>query len=193
MISNIDNEVGYTSESLRMLESKEGQLNAVFACFGSAAQRGQFYEVALDKFLWVYNKICKESLTLQDLEIIKTKKTKFQKQPMGALLKKFKKYVTIDDDRVEQCLDSALVKRNFLIHDFFLEREKKFDTEKGRREMVRELIGIQKELEIATKLTNGMRVAVSEALGLKYGNEDKAEERDTASEALFSIKVHIPE
>ena len=193
MISDIDNQAGYTSESLRMLESKEGQLNAVFACFGSAAQHGQFYEVALDKFLWVYNKICKESLTLQDLEIIKTKKTKFEKKPMGALLKKFKKYVTIDDGKVEQCLDSALVKRNFLIHDFFLEREKKFDTEKGRREMLKELTHIERELKMATKLTNGMRLAISEALGLKYGNEEKGEERDTASEALFSIKVHIPE
>lgn len=65
---NLDDQVGYTSESLRMLKTKEGQLNAVFACFGSAAQHSYFFEAALGEFLLVYNKILKTSLTLQDLE-----------------------------------------------------------------------------------------------------------------------------
>ena len=65
--------MGYTSESLRMLESEEGQLNAVFACFGSAAQHSQYYEAALEEFLVVYNETFKKSLTLQDLEAIETK------------------------------------------------------------------------------------------------------------------------
>ena len=33
--------------SLEMLKSEEGQLNAVFACFGSAAQHSQYFEAAL--------------------------------------------------------------------------------------------------------------------------------------------------
>ena len=37
------------SESLRMLETEEGQNNAVFACFGSAAQHAQMFEEALGK------------------------------------------------------------------------------------------------------------------------------------------------
>ena len=35
---------GYTEESLRMLEQEEGQSNAIFALFGSAAQRAQNFE-----------------------------------------------------------------------------------------------------------------------------------------------------
>ena len=101
---------GYTSESLRMLESEEGQLNTVFACFGSAAQHSYFFEDALGKFLLVYNKIFKKSLTLQDLEIIETK---IKKETMGSLLREFRKYVTIHDDRVGQCLGNALKKKEF--------------------------------------------------------------------------------
>jgi len=52
------------SWSLETLESEEGQLNAVFACFGSAAQHAQFFEEALGEFLLAYNKICNKSLTI---------------------------------------------------------------------------------------------------------------------------------
>ena len=187
----LDDQVGYTSESLRMLKTKEGQLNAVFACFGSAAQHSYFFEAALGEFLLVYNKILKTSLTLQDLETIETK---IQKKTMGALLSEFRKYVTIHDNTIEQYLDNALKKRNFLIHHFFGQREKKFQTEKGRIEMLKELVGIQKELERATDLTNGMRVALSEAVSVKKKNKNiKADERNSSSEVLFTMSVNIPE
>ena len=54
MTSNTYKEKGYSDESLRMLESEEGQSNAVFAIFGSAAQHSQLYESALAEFLIVY-------------------------------------------------------------------------------------------------------------------------------------------
>ncbi len=184
-------EKGYTSESLRMLESEEGQLNAVFACFGSAAQHSYFFEEALGKFLLVYNKTFKNSLTLQDLETIETK---MKKETMGSLLKEFKKYVTIHDDKVEQCLDNALKKRNFLIHHFFRQRYKKFRTKTGRIGMLNELMGIQKDLETATALTNGMRIALSKAIDLKRKNKDiKADERDPDSNTLFTVTINRPE
>ena len=189
MISNIDDQAGYTDESLRMLESKEGQLNAVFACFGSAAQRGLDYEVALENFLVAYNKIFK-GLTQQDLEAIEIK---LQNKTIGLLLQEFEKYVTVSDSTINELLKNARKRRNFLIHHFFRERQEKFKTEKGRMEMLRELVDIEKELEMAAKLINGIRVAVSERLNLQHENEDKVEEDDIASEALFSIKIRIPE
>lgn len=73
MTSDIKGQVGYTNESMRMLESKEGQLNAIFVCFGSTAQHSQFLEAALGEFLMVYNKIFRKSLTLNDLEAIGTR------------------------------------------------------------------------------------------------------------------------
>lgn len=187
---NLDDQVGYTSKSLRMLKTKEGQLNAVFACFGSAAQHSYFFEAALGEFLLVYNKILKKSLTLQDLETIETK---IQKKTMGALLSEFRKYVKIHDSTIEQYLDNALKKRNFLIPHFFRQRQKKFHTEKGRMEMLKELVGIEKELEQATDLTNGMRVALSKAVSIEKNKNIKTDERDSDSQVLFTISVNIPE
>ena len=174
-----------------MLESKEGQLNAIFACFGSAAQHSQFFEVALGEFLMVYNKIFRKSLTLNDLEAIETR---LGKKTIGALLQEFRKYVTIDNGRIEQYLDDALVKRNFLMHHFFRVRQEEFITENGRMGMLKELVNIEIELKRATTLINGMRVAVSEALNSKDGNEDiETAERRAAGETLFSIEIHPPE
>ena len=182
--------MGYSNESLKMLESKEGQLNAVYACFGSAAQHSQHYEAALEEFLIAYNKISKKSLNLQDLETIETK---LRKKTIGALLQELRKYVTINDDMIEQSLHNALQKRNFLIHDFFLQREEQFRAEEGRIEMLKELVGMGIELQRATDVINGMRVALLDALGLKHKKDMKTEECDTANNVLFTIDVKIPE
>src|SRR6266540_3518169 len=100
-----------------MLNSEEGQLNAVFACFGSAAQHGQFFEAALGDFLLAYNRLLTKSFTLADLE---TLETHIQKKTLGALLGQFRKHVTISNDAVSALLSDALQTRNFLIHRFFL-------------------------------------------------------------------------
>ena len=183
--------MGYSNESLKMLESKEGQLNAVFACYGSAAQHCQYYEAALEEFLIVYNKISKKSLSLRDLETIETK---LRKKTIGALLQEFRNYVTVNDDKIEQSLHNALEKRNFLIHGFFRQREGKFRSKEGRIEMLAELIDIEKELKRATDVVNGMRVALLDALDLKSENRNRnTEECDTANNVLFTIDVELPE
>ena len=46
---------GYSEWSLEMLESEEGQLNAVFACYGSAAQHGQLFADSLAKLVALLN------------------------------------------------------------------------------------------------------------------------------------------
>lgn len=57
MKKGIDNmQRGYTTESLKILETEEGQLNAVFACFGSAVQHSQLFEQSLTRFLKMYNR-----------------------------------------------------------------------------------------------------------------------------------------
>lgn len=175
------------SESLKMLESEEGQSNAVFACFGSAAQQSQYFEVALGEFLSVYNRICKKSLTLQD---IKAMEAKLRKQTMGALLTEFKKFVKVNNDKVVNLMDVALQDRNFLMHHFFRERNEKFGTEQGRMEMLRELVSIDNELRTARDITNGMRVALCEALSYKEGTGGtEQQDRKIDSRVLFTMEV----
>ena len=110
--------------------------------------------------------------------------TSLYKKTMGALLKDFRKHVKINDDAISASLSHALLKRNFLIHRYFRERQDKFGTEQGRMEMLAELVAIENAMRKMTDVTNGMRVALCEAL-------EKGERERPDSEVLFSIEVDI--
>ena len=162
-----------------MLNSEEGQLNAVYACLGSAAQHGQLFEVALSDFLLAYNGLLKKSFKLADLEAVKTS---LQKKTMGALLADFKKHLKVSDEAVSASLRDALRKRNFLIHRYFRDRQTKSESEQGRLNMLAELVEVGEVLKKATVLTNAMRIALCSAL-------EDGEREGPNSAVLFSIDV----
>ena len=153
-----DMQRGYTDESLRMLQSGEGQLNAVFACFGSAAQHAQLFEQGLTRFLIMYNKIASDSVSVDDIG---------QKMTMGQLLRKVGQHVTISDNSVEEGFSTALMDRNYLIHRFFLERNPLLGSSEGRMQLLSELVGIEANLERCRVMINAMRIAMCKALGIE--------------------------
>ena len=60
------------------------------------------------------------------------------KRTLGNLIYElFKNSTTVDD--FESTLKEALIKRNWLAHDYFWERATKFQTENGRKNMKEEL------------------------------------------------------
>lgn len=173
-----------TAISYDMLKTKEGQLNAVFACFGSAAQHAQHFEVALGAFVLLYNKFTKRNLTLEAFEALDQK---LQKQTMGTLLREFKKYVRVNDSNVHRCLELALEKRNFLMHHYFREREGCLGLEQGRLSILTELVEIGSLLEQAAALVGGMRIAFSDVMS------KKGERGGSNKKPLFSFEVTLPD
>ncbi len=155
---------GYTSESLKMLDTDEGQLNAIFACFGSAAQHAQMFEQALVRFLVTYNKISPETLSIEDFEAAERG---LHKKTMGALIKELRKHVNFPDETVPGYFEAALKQRNFLMHHFFLDRCMDLGNTEGRMRLLGELLSIQDEVDRGRVLTNAMRIAVCETLGIK--------------------------
>jgi hypothetical protein len=155
---------GYTDESLRMLETGEGQSNAVFACFGSAAQHAQLFEQALARFLNVYNRIASEAVWLEDFEEYEGK---LQKKTMGWLLHEIQKHVTLSDPVVAERLDRSLERRNYLMHTFFLERDDGLKSEAGRMDLLAELISTERLLDDARITVNAMRIAMCETLSVQ--------------------------
>jgi transcription elongation factor GreA-like protein len=170
------------SNSLDMLRTEEGQLNAVFACFGSAAQHAQLFEGELKRFLAFFNKIAQSNLALEDLEAAELAT---QKKTMGALLRLVRQKVRFTEGRIEDKLHNVLEKRNFLIHHFFLERDDEFKTEAGRLGMLGEMVGIEREIETATGWIAGLRVAVAESLSGKDRSVVDPEE------VVFSAEIDI--
>ena len=148
---------GYTDESICVLESEEGQLNAVFACYGSAAQHAQLFEQGLARFLVIYNKITSDSIGVDDVG---------HKMTMGQLLNKLRQHVTIDDNSVEEWFDAALKERNYLIHRFFLERDQGLKSAEGRMELLAELVKIEANLNRCRVMINAMRIAMCRTLDI---------------------------
>jgi hypothetical protein len=171
------------SESLKMLRTKEGQTNAVFACFGSAAQHAQLFEEELRTFLASYQKL--ESKALK-AEAAGAKVMKRDKKTMGVLLGEVGKHVRFHENRIDLKLQKALERRNFLMHHFFLERDEGFKTRNGRERLLRELVGIEEELDTVRGWIAGLRVAMEETISnpskRKLGNDEGV---------LFSAEIEL--
>ena len=168
---------GYSARSLEMLESKEGQLNAIFACYGSAAQHGQLFEEALLKLI----------AALKECLGIDSTAAAVQKKTIGELLKLFEnKFVEEMDDWVSDFLDKTRRRRNFLIHDYFLKRSDAMGTDAGRAAVLRELVDIEAQLRRGADLVNGLRVAIEAA---RNGEPP----RNGDSEVVFTVKLRLPE
>ena len=148
----------YSDESIKMLETEEGQLNSVFACFGSAVQHAQLFEQALTRFLTTYNRVAADSVSFDDIG---------RKWTLGQLLQKVRKHVRFDDESVDGLFAVALDKRNFLIHRFFLDRSPAFSTTEGRLALLNELLGIENDLERCRVTVNAMRIAMCETIGVR--------------------------
>ena len=172
-----------TEISNEMLKTEEGQLNAVYACFGAAAQHAQHFEVALAEFLVTYNTVAKNKLTVPELD---TLHERLGKRTMGVLLRELKKYVTIDHSGVDDCLEQALEARNFLMHRYFREREQGLSSESTRLEMMTELVHIGDTQETAATFVRAMRIAFSRALENGVHQEEN-------TKAVFSIQVALPD
>ena len=146
----------YSELSLSMLKTEEGQLNAVFACYGSAAQHGQLFEESVARLILALNEMSGSEGGAEGME----------KWTLGQLLSHFReKFVHEIDEWVPEYLEEGRKLRNFLIHDYFLNRDEQFGTRNGRMAMLEELLDIQRHLERGTDLLNGLRVAVGEAMG----------------------------
>src|SRR3954467_8889684 len=82
------------SESLDMLKTEEGQSNAVFACFGSAAQHAQMFEEALGNFLLAYNQVRPVKMIAEELEELTQD---IHGRTMGQLLHELKSLVKFSE------------------------------------------------------------------------------------------------
>lgn len=151
------------SESLDMLKTEEGQLNAVFACFGSAAQHAQMFEEALGNFLLAFNHFRTEKMSAEELEQLTRS---IHARTMGRLLRDLKSLLTFNEESPRERMEAAVEARNYLMHTWFLDRREDFKSEAGRMALMRELIGMEQLLDSARVTANAMRIAMCEKLGI---------------------------
>jgi hypothetical protein len=149
-------------------ETQEGQLNAVFACFGSAAQHAQMFEEALGHFLLAYNVISREKMSAEQLKELTQG---IQARTMGQLLNQLKSLVTFNEEDCRERMEAALKVRNYLMHSWFLDRREAFNSEAGRmallQHVIREAVVAREQLK---RLRLGNMPRLPNAIdGFQYG------------------------
>ena len=160
-----------------MLESREGQLNAIFACYGSAVQHAQIFEKSLVDVL-----IKIESLAKKTSLSASFSSSNIHKKTMGQLLKILKNNVKFSPARILEGLDKAPDIRNFLAHDYFLKRQAKFGTRTGRSQMLVELISMQVLFENHAKIIRGICTAIDQKI--EGSDKDQSDQN-----VVFSVEL----
>jgi phosphoribosylformylglycinamidine (FGAM) synthase PurS component len=143
------------------MDSIEEQHREVYAWFGRAAAHSQELETTLKSVLLCHARLNNTVITSQELADL----DQSFKMPLGPLIKKVRVQVGLSNHADSQ-IKAALTKRNFLIHDFFVERAFEFDTDAGRQRMLDELREISAFLLVADKLAIMLLEGLSERIGI---------------------------
>ncbi|MEB3263528.1 MAG: hypothetical protein VKJ66_04060 [Synechococcus sp.] len=85
--------------------------------------------------------------------------------PMGRMMSSLRDVTYVDDD-LEQLLNEALRKRNWLVHHFFRERASEFMSSPGREQMISEIDGCRDLFQSADKRLEAIVVPLRRKAGL---------------------------
>jgi len=108
--------------------SDDDRVTDICMFFGAAAYYAQFFEEAIAQFLGTYARLPQlEGSTIAT----KLDEQSLDKNTMGLLLKKLRIHFEIDVE-IDAVLSEALTKRNYLMHEFFKQREKDFSSMERR-------------------------------------------------------------
>ena len=146
---------GYRWRPFSRSAAVQNQLNAVFACFGSAVRHSQLFEEELERFLTAYNLVTSDSVTVEDMRSGKS---------IGVVVSRLRRYVGKQEKndyfRIMKLLSTTLRERELLLHKFFLNREARFHSHMGRRRLIAELQRIEHNLDRSRLALNSMESAL---------------------------------
>ncbi len=120
----------------------------MFAQYGLAAYWGQVLENTFVQMQGFMARLDNHAVTPVDLS---TLELKTQKKTLGTLLREFRKLIKAIEP-IEDLLDAALDRRNFLTHHFFRERDEEIKSVEGIVRVVKELQEIGEQLAKANQI-----------------------------------------
>lgn len=148
---------------------EDEECREVYAHFGLAAYHAQCLEKDLVVSLLACARLAKTAPAPAGLDELRES---LHKRPLGTLLKEFRGLGTLDPP-LEQLVEDALKKRNFLMHHYFWERATDFLSAKGRARMIGELDEIRDLLAKASLVPIALRGAALKALGIPESRREQ--------------------
>ncbi len=142
---------------------EEEQCRDVYAHFGLAVFFAQNFEKSLCNYILFQTGLTNGNITLETVDAIEKA---IHKKTLGQLLKETKLIATFDDPADESLVNEALIKRNYLFHDYFWDRAVEFMSPNGREVMLGELPEFRLLFQRADTLAKAMARAAGKMLGI---------------------------
>jgi hypothetical protein len=133
--------------------SEDDQYRDVYAYYGVAAYYSQTFEKYLINYLLLHAIAKNAEFTPQEFD--KLESTLHMNKTLGALIKDIGK-VSPFDDQGEEMVNSALSRRNFLVHHYFWHHAEGFMTSGGREKMLTELLELRDVFQKASTLAKDL-------------------------------------
>lgn len=143
-------------------EMDVADVKEVYTFFGLASYAGQCLEKGLVNFAMAYQLLEPKALTQDEwLELYES----LNKRTFGQLLKAVKKRAEIPEPLMSN-LEEALIKRNWLAHDFFYDRAVHLTEHDGRAIMIQELRKLAELFQVADRMIDSVCEIVWESFGV---------------------------
>lgn len=150
----------------------------LYVQFGIAAEKAQVLEVEAGNvalsYLTTWVKI--EEITPEVREMFRSIVDDCNRSTLGKLLKQIRSIGTFDDSII-QAVDTALERRNYLMHHFFRTHNFAIFNEAGRKEMLEELRDIQGKLDHAHAILFGISKTLDKIASIDDSSEQALIER----------------
>lgn len=130
---------------------------------GEALHLGQVLEIQVRVLISILNENFGSEIDINGLVLQEDKKT------LGRLIKELKKHSSIDDAGCD-ILKIALVKRNYIAHDFFNKNVYAFSDNDFQRQVLEKLDEDTKDIAMATAMTQGFLKGFCSALNIDIKN-----------------------
>lgn len=141
-------------------------LKELYFGFGLTAEMAQVMEVEAGNFALTFVTAWYDSkqITDEQRDFFQALIKDIKKRTFGNLVRQIISAANLDDKLVE-IIENALVKRNYLAHEFFPSNNFAIHSKKGRKIMRDELNEIYKALDLANSVLSGMTATFKEIMG----------------------------
>jgi hypothetical protein len=158
-----------------MNESPKHDLDELYAKFGRTAEMAQVMELEAGNLALSYVLIAFDvnNLTKEQKLFLKSLSEDIDRRTFGNLINILKKSMNVDQT-IEDAIDSALEKRNYLTHRFFRTHNFAIHSAEGRAKMIEELSDLYEAFSIAHTILHGMTDTLNELFGNPNITEEQA-------------------
>jgi hypothetical protein len=159
------------------MDEYQDTLRLLYFEFGRTAEMAQIMEMQAGNLALSFVSLAFDPSKITDDErgLLRALVDDVNSRTFGNLLKQIRKIGSVSEG-IQQTVDEALEKRNYLVHKFFRSHNLRINSEEGRKEMIADLRAIHASLSRAHAFLAGMTHTFNQAWGRPNISEQDVDE-----------------